>query len=191
MRNNRFGFKLTSDPQENIKYIIDNNLHQNNTSLKNFLLGELYLELGETDKAKEKYKQIEDEKLQATGFLIISYQNDDYNSFKTLLPKAFPESYTPETHGRYILSFLIGNERSFQYNVDEKGIRSVSFVYSTGVIKVLHIDIFSAFIFDNRLSPDGRIGLWLSPKTNFINEDVQNLDYKEVLGWKDIHPTRS
>jgi hypothetical protein len=88
-----------------------------------------------------------------------------------------------------VLTYLIGNERCFRYENDTSGKRFVSFAFSTGIIKIAHIDIFATFVYDFRVAPDERIGLWLSPTNandNFLCKISTQLDYKQVLGWKDL-----
>jgi len=56
-------------------------------------------------------------------------------------------------------------------------------------VKIAQIDIFSTFVYDIRVAPDERMGLWLSPtntKDNFLLKVRTQLDYKQVLGWKDL-----
>ena len=127
--------------------------------------------------------------MRTAGLSKIAVQKRDFDSFKSLLPQAYPESYEPETYGRYILTFLISSEKSFKYEVDTFGKRYVSFAFSTGIMKIAHIDHFSTFLYDFRVAPDERIGLWISPtnaKDNFSYEIRAQLDYKQVLGWKDL-----
>ena len=189
MRNERFGFKLDPDPNKNIGIIEDQNLYSNDLNRKYFLLGELFCELGELTEAENSYGQISQEKTQNTGLLEVALQRHSFDDFLSLLPQAYPESYKPEIYGRYILNFLIGNEKRFKYGIDESGNRYVSFAFSTGLIKIAHIDVFSAFTYDFRVAPDYRIGLWLNPmssKNDYFQEIQTQLDHKEVLGWKNL-----
>ena len=73
--------------------------------------------------------------------------------------------------------------------MDTSGKRYISFAFRTGIIKIAHIDLFSTFLYDFRVAPDERIGLWLSPTNagnSFLSEISSQLDYKQVLGWKDL-----
>ena len=189
MRDKRFGFSLDSDPNKNIRYIEENNVYSDNTDREKYLLGELFSELGKLEEAEDAFLQVSKTTSQKAGLLKIAVQRKDFNSFQSLLPEAYPESYKPEIYGRYILTFLLGNEKSFKYEIDADGKRYVSYAFSTGVVKIAHIDVFSTFVYDFRVSPDERIGLWLSPtnvKYNFFHEIGTQLDYKEVLGWKNL-----
>ena len=54
---------------------------------------------------------------------------------------------------------------------------------------IAHLDIFSTFFYDIRVTPDDRIGLWLAPtnaKDNFLYGVKAQLDQKQVFGWKDL-----
>ena len=189
MRNNRFSFTLDSDPQINIDHIINDNLYVDDSNRRNYLLGELYLDLLNPQEGRNYFEKITSEELRTSGLLILACFEKNFNPFLILLKKAFPESYLPKTYGRYVLSFLIGNENSFRYEIDESGQRNVTFAYSTGIIKIQRMDNFSSFISDNRLSPDGRIGLWTSPgkkEKQYTISNLIQLDFKQVLGWQDL-----
>ncbi len=189
MRNKRFTFRLNSDPEVNIQHIINEDLYKENYDKRNFLLGELFLDLQNTQEAKKHFQKVSVEELQSNGLLNLASLQDDFTSFLKHLKKAFPETYQPKNYGRYNLSFLIGNENHFTYEIEESGRRNVTFVYSTGVIKIRLINIFASFISDNRLSPDGRIGLLVIPgvpEKHFTIDNLIQLDFKQVLGWQDI-----
>lgn len=189
MRNKSFGFTLDIDPRVNIDHIIDNYLYNDEQNRMNFLLGELFLDHYKTQEARNYFEKITSEELRTSGLLSITCFDKNFDSFLKFVKKAFLESYLPETYGCYVLSFLIGNEKSFRYETAASGQRNVTFVYSTGIIKIQMMDIFASFISDNCLSPDGRIGLWTSPgkqEKQFTTNNLIQLDFKQVLGWQDI-----
>ena len=162
------------------------NIHANK---RNYLLGELFLDLGKTLEAQTFFEKVTTDELCASGLMNIACFEENFDNFQIYLKKAFPESYLPKTYGRYVLSFLLGNENSFRYEVEESGQRHLTFVYSTGIIKIQRLENFTSFISDNRLSPDGRIGLWTSPgkpEKHFITDNLVQLDFKQVLGWQDF-----
>ena len=111
MRDKRFGFTLDPDPYKNIRYIEDNNIYSDNINREKNLLGELFSESGQLEEAENSYLQISHENSKKAGLLKIAIQKREFDLFQSLLPQAYPESYKPETYGRYILTFLIGNEK--------------------------------------------------------------------------------
>ncbi len=189
MRNKRFGFILDKDPQVNINHILENDIYSDNWNQMNYLVGELYLDLQKPLEARNHFEKITLEELRAVGLLNLACLEKDFDSFTKYMKKAFPESYLPKTYGRYLLSFMIGNECSHNYEIEVTGQRNLTFTYSTGIIKIQQLDICTSFISDNRLSPDGRTGLWISPgkpEKQFSIEKLSRLDFKQVLGWQDL-----
>ncbi|MHA1968031.1 MAG: hypothetical protein ACW964_09530, partial [Candidatus Hodarchaeales archaeon] len=113
----------------------------------------------------------------------------DFDLFKKYIQQAFPETFEPVTYGPYILAFLIGNKWNYRYELDNTGNRCISLVLSNGIIQITHLDILRVFVKNVRFSSDGRIGIWVRPNKSehgFRTNNITNLTFKVVLGWRDI-----
>jgi len=185
----RFDRVILSDLHKEIEQIENSQVIIEDTNQRYDQLGELYLELGDYKKAQESFNRISSLKLKHAGLTWLACLKKDFTNFKEHILQAFPESYEPTTAGIYTLSFLIGNEKNYVYEVDSKGKRSISFVFSTGIYKITEIDVLAAFLDDMRLSPDFRRGMWLRPgkySNSFTYENITHLHFKQVLEWKDF-----
>ncbi|MHA1974222.1 MAG: hypothetical protein ACTSW1_14580 [Candidatus Hodarchaeales archaeon] len=164
-------------------------LKQMDSSQKNYSLVELLLEQNELTQAKELIQTLTDDKHKYSLMTWLAALDNDFSSFKLYFRKAFSETFELETRGPYVLSFLIGNERTLKYLLDSQGRRSLAYASSSGIYHIRRMDVVRSFIDDLRPSPDGRIGIWLrptSPQNNFVFEDISHLYHKQVIGWKDV-----
>ncbi len=154
---------------------------------KKCLLGELFLQDGNLDKASVIFESISAPLLKNSKILLLTLEKGDFNTFKSLLLEAYPETFKPEYSGRYVLSFLLGNEWFYRYEIDSSNRRCISFVLSSGIYQISKMDVFNAFIEDIRYSPDGRLGLWgirAEKIDQYKIEDVRHLDFKQRIGWR-------
>ncbi|MHA1225543.1 MAG: hypothetical protein ACTSPV_02245 [Candidatus Hodarchaeales archaeon] len=156
---------------------------------RTYALAEILLELNRLDQAQEIIQTMTNDKRKFSLLTWLATLNNDFDSFKSNFLKAFPETFEPQTNGPYVLSFLIGNERTLRYLLDRQGRRSLAYACSTGIYHIRKLDVVNSFIDDLRPSPDGRIGIWLRPTTppnDFVFEDISHLYFKQVIGWKDL-----
>ncbi len=188
-RNIRFGRELLPDLNKEIERIENSQVRIEDSNQYYEQLGELYLELGDYEKAQVSFNRISSLKLKHAALTWLACLRKDFTNFKEHIRKAFPESYEPRTLGIYTLSFLIGNEKNYGYEINSLGKRSVSFTFSTGIYKITEMNVLQAFLDDLRLSPDLRKGMWLRPgknSSNFTYENLSHLHFKQVLEWKDF-----
>lgn len=185
----RIGRIILSDLNKETERIEDSQIMIEDPNQRYEQLGEFYIELGDYKKAKDSFNRISSSTLKNAALTWLACLRKDFTSFQEHILKAFPESYEPTTSGIYTLSFLIGNEKNYTYEIDSKGKRSISFIFSTGIYKIAEIEVLTAFFDDLRLSPDLRKGMWLRPgefSNNFTYENLTHLHFKQVLGWKDF-----
>ena len=186
-RDKFFDRNLILNIEDEITAIESGDYSFNSDDEKKCLLGELFIQNGNLTKASEVFESISAPRLKKSKILTLTLANGDFNVFKSLLQEAYPETFKPEYSGRYILSFLLGNEWFYRYEIDSSNRRCISFLLSSGIYQISKMDVFNAFIEDIRYSPDGRLGLWgirAEKLDRYKIEDVRHLDFKQRIGWR-------
>ncbi len=184
----RFGRKLLTDIEQEIDRINDGKILYNSKEQKYQELGELYLEIGDFSLAKENFSKLPP-KMKSSSLAWLASREKNFFDFNFNFREAFKETLEPQRYGIFVLGFLIGNERNYLYTTDHKGNRKLTYVLSTGIYQINRMVVFRAFLDDIRISPDGLLGLWLQPAditNDFIWNNVEFLNFKQVLGWKDF-----
>jgi hypothetical protein len=185
----QFGRQLSDDLNQEIINLINSDYEFEHIDQKYLQLGQLYLQVGKTLKAKEAFNKISTPTLKYSTLTQLAVLENDFDLFKKYIQQAFPETFEPVTYGPYILAFLIGNKWNYRYELDNTGNRCISLVLSNGIIQITHLDILRVFVKNVRFSSDGRIGIWVRPNKSehgFRTNNITNLTFKVVLGWRDI-----
>jgi hypothetical protein len=183
------GRELSQDLKYEITQIINSQIKFDNDDMKFLQLGELHLQLEELKEAKEAFHKIDTKTLKYSALSLISSREHDFEAFRSHMMQGFPEISDPVISGPYNLAFLIGNEWNYLYEIDELGRRCMSIPFSSGIYQMTQMDVFQDFMRDVRLSPDGRLGLWLRPsksENSFVTKNTDHLIFKQVIGWTDI-----
>ncbi|MHA2073057.1 MAG: hypothetical protein ACW97X_00375, partial [Candidatus Hodarchaeales archaeon] len=186
----QFGRQLSDDLNQEIINLINSDYEFEHIDQKYLQLGQLYLQVGKTLKAKEAFNKISTPTLKYSTLTQLAVLENDFDLFKKYIQQAFPETFEPVTYGPYILAFLIGNKWNYRYELDNTGNRCISLVLSNGIIQITHLDILRVFVRYVRFSSDGRIGIWVRPNKSehgFRTNNITNLTFKVVLGWRDIY----
>ncbi|MFX0086906.1 MAG: hypothetical protein ACFFAU_14690 [Candidatus Hodarchaeota archaeon] len=188
-REKLFGRELSQDLNSEITKIKNSQIKFDNKNTKFLQLGKLHLQLEELEEAKKAFNKIETPTLKYSALSLTASKEHDFDSFKSYMKQGFPEILEPVISGPYILGFLIGNEWNYRYEIDEQGKRCLSFPFSSGIYQTTQMDIFQDLVRDVRISPDGRLGLWLRPsksKNSFVTKNTDYLIFKQVIGWTNI-----
>ncbi len=183
------GRELSGDLNQEIIKLLNSEIEFEDADQKYLQLGQIYLQVGRTSEAKEAFKKISIPTLKYSALTQLALLENDFNSFKKVIIQAYPESYEPVTFGPYLLAFLIGNKWNYRYELNNIDIRCISLVLSNGIIQITNLDILRVFVRNVRFSPDGRLGIWIRPiksEYGFKTDNIKNLTFKTVVGWKDV-----